>query len=85
VDTNIQAATTVDRVKRVIAHELGFAEADVKPESNLVDDLGADSLDLVEIVFALEDEFDIDIPNDDGEKLQTVQQAIDYVTSKVPA
>lgn len=85
METNITAATTADRVKRVIAEQLGVTASEVKPEHRLDDDLGADSLDQVELVMALEDEFDIEIPDLDGEKINTVQQAIDYVTGKVPA
>jgi acyl carrier protein len=60
---------------------LGVNEADVKNESAFVDDLGADSLDTVELVMALEDEFETEIPDEDAEKITTVQQAIDYVTA----
>jgi acyl carrier protein len=58
---------------------LGVKEEDVKPESSFVDDLGADSLDTVELVMALEEEFDTTIPDDDAESITTVQQAIDYI------
>lgn len=77
--------TTADRVKEVIAEQLGVSTADLKPETRIVEDLGGDSLDQVEIVMALEDEFEMDIPDDDGQALKTVQQAIDYITGKVPA
>lgn len=69
------------RVKKIVAEQLGVNEADVKNESAFVDDLGADSLDTVELVMALEDEFETEIPDEDAEKITTVQQAIDYVTS----
>ena len=67
------------RVKKIVAEQLGVNEADVKIESTFVDDLGADSLDNVELVMALEEEFECDIPDEEAEKITTVQQAIDYV------
>jgi len=67
------------RVKKIVAEQLGVAEADVKNESSFVDDLGADSLDNVELVMALEEEFECEIPDDEAEKITNVQQAIDYV------
>ena len=69
------------RVKKIVAEQLGVNEADIKNESNFVDDLGADSLDTVELVMALEEEFECEIPDDQAEKITTVQQAIDYVNS----
>jgi acyl carrier protein len=69
------------RVKKIVAEQLGVAEADIKNESSFVEDLGADSLDTVELVMALEEEFETDIPDDEAEKITTVQQAIDYVKS----
>jgi acyl carrier protein len=74
-----------ERVKRIIAEQLGVVVADLTPESHIINDLGADSLDEVELVFAMEDEFEIEIDNQDSEKIKTVQQAIDFVASKVPA
>ena len=69
------------RVKKIIAEQLGVNGAEIKNESSFVDDLGADSLDTVELVMALEEEFETEIPDEDAEKITTVQQAIDYVTS----
>ena len=69
------------RVKKIVAEQLGVNEAEVKNESSFVDDLGADSLDTVELVMALEEEFGCETPDEDAEKITTVQQAIDYVTS----
>ncbi|MEQ1527139.1 MAG: acyl carrier protein [Gallionella sp.] len=67
------------RVKKIVAEQLGVNEAEVKNESSFVNDLGADSLDTVELVMALEEEFECEIPDDDAEKITSVQQAIDYV------
>ena len=69
------------RVKKIVAEQLGVNEADIKTESSFVDDLGADSLDTVELVMALEEEFECEIPDDEAEKITSVQQAIDYVHS----
>ena len=67
------------RVKKIVAEQLGVNEADVKNESTFVDDLGADSLDTVELVMALEEEFECEIPDDEAEKITSVQQAVDYI------
>jgi acyl carrier protein len=69
------------RVKKIVAEQLGVNEAEVKIDSSFVDDLGADSLDTVELVMALEEEFECEIPDEDAEKITTVQQAVDYVTA----
>jgi acyl carrier protein len=69
------------RVRKIVADQLGVAEADIKNESSFVDDLGADSLDTVELVMALEEDFGTEIPDDEAEKITTVQLAIDYVTA----
>ena len=71
----------VQRVIKVVAEQLGVNEADIKNESSFVCDLGADSLDTVDLVMALEEEFGCEIPDEDAEKITTVQQAIDYVNS----
>ncbi|GHA74831.1 acyl carrier protein [Formosimonas limnophila] len=71
------------RVRKIVAEQLGVNEAEIKNESSFVNDLGADSLDTVELVMALEDEFECEIPDEDAEKITTVQQAIDYVTANV--
>ena len=68
-----------ERVKKIIVEQLGVKEEDVKPEASFVEDLGADSLDTVELVMALEEEFDIEIPDEEAEKITTVLSAIDYV------
>ena len=68
------------RVKKIVAEQLGVNEADVKIESSFVEDLGADSLDTVELVMALEEEFECEIPDEEAEKITNVKQAVDYVT-----
>ena len=73
------------RVKKIVAEQLGVNEADVKIESSFVNDLGADSLDTVELVMALEEEFECEIPDEEAEKITSVQQAIDYVKTHVKA
>ena len=67
-------------VKRIIKDQLDVDEKDITPESTFVDDLGADSLGLVELVLAFEEAFEIDIPDEDTEKIRTVQDAVDYIT-----
>jgi acyl carrier protein len=69
------------RIKKIVAEQLGVNETDVKSESSFVDDLGADSLDTVELVMALEEEFECEIPDEQAEKINTVQQAIDYINA----
>lgn len=69
------------RIKKIVAEQLGVNEAEVNNESSFVDDLGADSLDTVELVMALEEEFECEIPDEQAEKINTVQQAIDYISS----
>jgi len=70
-----------ERVKKIVAEQLGSGEDEISNESSFIDDLGADSLDTVELVMALEEEFDIEIPDDDAEKIATVQAAIDFVSA----
>ncbi len=71
------------RVKKIVSEQLGANEADIKNTSSFVDDLGADSLDTVELVMALEEEFDCEIPDEDAEKITTVQLAIDYINANL--
>jgi len=70
---------TEEKVKNIIVEQLGVSVDEVVPEASFVDDLGADSLDLVELVMVLEEEFGKEIPDEDAEKIQTVQDAIDYI------
>jgi len=70
-----------EKVKKIVAEQLGSGEDEISNESSFIDDLGADSLDTVELVMALEEEFDIEIPDDDAEKIATVQAAIDFVSA----
>jgi len=72
-----------DRVKKIVIEQLGVKEDEVTPNANFVDDLGADSLDTVELVMALEEEFECEIPDEEAEKITSVQQAIDYVKAHV--
>ena len=72
-------ATVEERVKKIVVEQLGVKENEVTSEASFVDDLGADSLDTVELVMALEEEFDTEIPDEEAEKITTIQQAIDYV------
>lgn len=70
------------KVTKIIVDQLGVSADEVKPEAKLVDDLGADSLDLTELIMAMEEEFDIEIADDDAQKIQKVQDAIDYIEAK---
>ncbi|MFA6317843.1 MAG: acyl carrier protein [Elusimicrobiota bacterium] len=70
-----------DRVKKIIVEQLGVDAAEVTPQAHFVNDLGADSLDTVELVMALEEEFDTEIPDEQAEKIQTVGQAIEYIAA----
>lgn len=70
-----------ERVKKIVIEQLGLKETVIASDASFVDDLGADSLDTVELVMALEEEFECEIPDDEAEKITTVQQAIDYVNS----
>ena len=73
-------ASIEKRVKEIVAEQLGVDEGQVTNEATFMDDLGADSLDTVELVMALEEEFEVEISDEDAEKIQTVQDAVDYVT-----
>lgn len=72
-------ATTYERLKKIVVEQLGVDEEEVKPEASFVDDLNADSLDLVELIMSLEEEFGTEISDEDAEKIRTVQDAADYI------
>jgi acyl carrier protein len=74
---------TFDRIKKVIVDKLDVDENEVTPEASFVEDLGADSLDVVELIMALEEEFNIEIPDTDAEGIRTVQDAVDYIDQKL--
>ena len=77
-----QNTSIEQRVKKIIVDQLGVKEDQVTPEAKFIEDLGADSLDTVELVMALEEEFDTEIPDEEAEKITTVQEAIDYITAR---
>jgi acyl carrier protein len=79
----LAVASIEQRVKEIIVEQLGVEEDEVSPEASFVDDLGADSLDTVELVMAFEEEFNIEIPDEDAEGITTVQDAIDYIKANV--
>ncbi len=76
------ATTTEEKIKELIVEKLSVEMEDVLPEASFIEDLGADSLDLVELVMALEEEFDAEIYDDDAEKITTVQAAVDFITKR---
>ena len=75
-------ADVAGKVKEIVVEQLGVTPEQVTPEASFIEDLGADSLDTVELVMALEEEFDVQIPDDEAEKITTVQQAVDYINNK---
>jgi acyl carrier protein len=81
LEENNTMSSVEERVTKIVAEQLGVAEGEISASSSFVDDLGADSLDTVELVMALEEEFDTEIPDEEAEKITTVQQAIDYVNA----
>jgi acyl carrier protein len=74
-----------DRVSAIIVEQLGVTKEELAPGASFIDDLGADSLDIVELVMAMEEEFDIEIPDDDAERIQTIGDVISYVKEKIEA
>lgn len=74
--------STLDRIKKVVVDQLDVNEEEVTPSASFVDDLGADSLDVVELIMGLEEEFDIEIPDEDAEKITTIADAVSYVEEK---
>jgi acyl carrier protein len=79
----MDAKNVEERVKNIIVEQLGVEPEQVKPEAQFVNDLGADSLDTVELIMALEEEFDIEIPDEQAEKIKTVGEALDHIVNKV--
>jgi len=77
--------TTDERVSRIIVDQLGVSLEEIRPESSFIDDLGADSLDIVELVMAMEEEFDIEIPDEDAERIRTIGDAYAYVRERLEA
>lgn len=73
----------LDKIKEFIVEQLGVSEEDIQPETNLMKDLEADSLDAVEIIMAIEDEYDIEIPDEDAEKFQTIGDIVNYVEKAI--
>ncbi len=76
------AQSAEDRLKKIIADQLSVSEEEVVPEANFIDDLNADSLDLVELIMSLEEEFNVKISDEDAEKIRTVQDAVDYIDER---
>ena len=77
----MQMEEVMSRLKEIVVDRLNVEEDQIKPEASFVEDLGADSLDIVELIMGIEEEFDIEIPDEDAEKITTVQQAIDYIAT----
>lgn len=76
-------ASVEERVKEIIAEQLGLEKDDIQLDASFIDDLGADSLDIVEMIMTIEDEYDVEISDDDAEKIATVQDAINYIKEKM--
>jgi acyl carrier protein len=79
--TNMATSTIEAKVKSIIADQLGVGEDEIKPESSFIEDLGADSLDIVELVMAMEEEFEVEIPDEEAENIKTVGDAINYINT----
>ena len=79
------AATIEERVRNIVIQQLGVSDAEVKDDSSFVDDLGADSLDTVELVMALEEEFDLEIQDEEAERITTIKEAVDFINQKQSA
>jgi len=83
LEGKVERDELLNKIKTIVADKLSISEDQVTEEASFIDDLGADSLDTVELVMALEDEFDLDIPDEEAEKLTTVGKSIDYVLSNL--
>ena len=83
VNLKVTSEEVFDKIKEIIVEQLGVAENSVTEEASFIDDLGADSLDIVELILALEEEFDIEIPDTDAEKIVTVGDVVDYIKDNV--
>ena len=83
LEVNSEMSSIDERVKKIVVEQLGVKEEEVTTKASFVEDLGADSLDTVELVMALEEEFECEIPDDEAEKITTVQQAVDYVNAHI--
>ena len=81
-DSTLMSTSTIEtKVKGIIADQLGVGEDEIKPESSFIEDLGADSLDIVELVMAMEEEFEVEIPDEEAENIKTVGDAINYINT----
>ena len=85
LERRVQEIIVEQRVKEIICEQLGVSEDQVTPQASFIDDLGADSLDIVELVMAMEEEFDIEIPDEDAERIQTIGDATAYLKEKLGA
>jgi len=82
-EEDVRMASIEEKVKQLIVEQLGVDEQEVTPSAHIIDDLGADSLDIVELVMTFEESFEIEIPDEDAEKIQTVKDAVDYIQAHV--
>lgn len=78
-----KAQAIESKIQEILSEQLGIREEEIKSDANFIEDLGADSLDIVELIMAMEEEFELEIPDEDAEKIMTVQNCIDYVLSKL--
>ncbi len=78
------ASNIEEKVKQIVVEQLGVQESEVTPQAAFVEDMGADSLDVVELVMAFEENFKIEIPDEDAEKIRRVQEAVDYISARAP-
>ena len=81
-NANMEVDWMLDKIKTIVAEQLGVDESQVTEDASFIDDLGADSLDTVELIMAFEEEFDVEIPDEDAQKIKTVKDVIDYIESK---